>query len=267
MVRRRRSDDALAALAAVLCAAVFVVAAKVVAAVIRWAHETFGRACAAPPAPRQRAVAEALFFATLGLGVAAVIMAGRASSLASAHAEETATSRSRERVCRDETAAVRLEADELRNKLAMAAPAHSAARAREERLTRLAAMKADERVREAARACPAEGTCDEEALWDVVDSGRGHAELPVLAANVHRIHTRHLEAVRAAERRQAAKQAAEAAAERRREARAREAERRAEQREEARGLRCCDGTQSPTCLCAGSHRGCCSHHGGVCGCM
>lgn len=28
---------------------------------------------------------------------------------------------------------------------------------------------------------------------------------------------------------------------------------------------CCDGTASPSCACPG-HRGCCSHHGGVCGC-
>ena len=28
---------------------------------------------------------------------------------------------------------------------------------------------------------------------------------------------------------------------------------------------CCDGTCSPTCACPG-HRGCCSHHGGLCGC-
>ncbi|MBX3222393.1 MAG: hypothetical protein KF795_17875 [Labilithrix sp.] len=28
---------------------------------------------------------------------------------------------------------------------------------------------------------------------------------------------------------------------------------------------CCDGTPSPTCGCGGG-RGCCSHHGGVCGC-
>lgn len=33
-----------------------------------------------------------------------------------------------------------------------------------------------------------------------------------------------------------------------------------------RSLRCCDGTSSPTCLCGRSRRGCCSHHGGVCGC-
>jgi hypothetical protein len=32
------------------------------------------------------------------------------------------------------------------------------------------------------------------------------------------------------------------------------------------GLLCCDGTLSPTCACPG-HRGCCSHHGGVCGCQ
>ncbi len=29
--------------------------------------------------------------------------------------------------------------------------------------------------------------------------------------------------------------------------------------------KCCDGTSSPSCACPG-HRGCCSHHGGVCGC-
>lgn len=33
-----------------------------------------------------------------------------------------------------------------------------------------------------------------------------------------------------------------------------------------RGLRCCDGSLSPSCSCYGSHRGCCSRHGGVCGC-
>jgi hypothetical protein len=33
-----------------------------------------------------------------------------------------------------------------------------------------------------------------------------------------------------------------------------------------RGLLCRDGTVSPTCSCGGSHRGCCSHHGGVAGC-
>lgn len=30
--------------------------------------------------------------------------------------------------------------------------------------------------------------------------------------------------------------------------------------------RCCDGTTSTSCRCGGSKRGCCSRHGGVCGC-
>lgn len=33
-----------------------------------------------------------------------------------------------------------------------------------------------------------------------------------------------------------------------------------------RPLRCNDGTVSPSCVCGGSRRGCCSHHGGVAGC-
>jgi hypothetical protein len=33
-----------------------------------------------------------------------------------------------------------------------------------------------------------------------------------------------------------------------------------------RGLLCSDGSSSPSCSCAGSHQGCCSHHGGVAGC-
>ena len=41
-------------------------------------------------------------------------------------------------------------------------------------------------------------------------------------------------------------------------------------REEFRQYRmvaCCDGTTSPSCECSrASHRGCCSHHGGMCGC-
>jgi hypothetical protein len=31
-------------------------------------------------------------------------------------------------------------------------------------------------------------------------------------------------------------------------------------------VKCCDGTLSPSCSCGRSLRGCCSHHGGVCGC-
>lgn len=31
-------------------------------------------------------------------------------------------------------------------------------------------------------------------------------------------------------------------------------------------LLCCDGSYSPSCTCGRRRRGCCSHHGGVCGC-
>jgi len=31
-------------------------------------------------------------------------------------------------------------------------------------------------------------------------------------------------------------------------------------------LQCCDGSTSPSCTCGNPKRGCCSHHGGVCGC-
>lgn len=31
-------------------------------------------------------------------------------------------------------------------------------------------------------------------------------------------------------------------------------------------LRCCDGSDSLSCVCGGSRSGCCSHHRGVCGC-
>lgn len=64
--------------------------------------------------------------------------------------------------------------------------------------------------------------------------------------------------------------------ERQREAEAREAERTLRRAEAAREaaqrrwasapLRCNDGMLSPSCVCGGSHRGCCSWHGGVAGC-
>jgi hypothetical protein len=64
-----------------------------------------------------------------------------------------------------------------------------------------------------------------------------------------------------------------AAAEREQAELAAERERRRQAAEEERanrssgGLLCNDGTLSPTCTCAGSHRGCCSWHGGVAGCQ
>lgn len=64
--------------------------------------------------------------------------------------------------------------------------------------------------------------------------------------------------------------------ERQREAEAREAERarrraeatreRAMRRWSSAPLLCRDGTLSPSCVCGGSRRGCCSWHGGVAGC-
>lgn len=55
------------------------------------------------------------------------------------------------------------------------------------------------------------------------------------------------------------------AAQEERERRQRAAEE-ARQNRESMGLLCCDGSMSPSCSCGGSHQGCCSHHGGVCGC-
>lgn len=46
---------------------------------------------------------------------------------------------------------------------------------------------------------------------------------------------------------------------------ARERIERAQERANA-PLLCCDGTGSPSCTCGNPRRGCCSHHGGVCGC-
>jgi hypothetical protein len=40
----------------------------------------------------------------------------------------------------------------------------------------------------------------------------------------------------------------------------------AEARQGRLRVQCCDGTLSPSCLCAGARKGCCSHHQGVCGC-
>lgn len=73
------------------------------------------------------------------------------------------------------------------------------------------------------------------------------------------------------ERREERKQAA---LERKRAAEERRAEREArrQERDERRARRayapllCCDGSSSPSCTCGGPRRGCCSHHGGVCGC-
>lgn len=47
--------------------------------------------------------------------------------------------------------------------------------------------------------------------------------------------------------------------------RAKERTAKAQERADA-PLLCCDGSGSPSCTCGNPRRGCCSHHGGVCGC-
>jgi hypothetical protein len=68
------------------------------------------------------------------------------------------------------------------------------------------------------------------------------------------------------ERAERARAAQEEAKRKREEALERARQAAEEAREATRRVRCCDGNLSPSCLCNGSHRGCCSHHGGVCGC-
>jgi hypothetical protein len=70
----------------------------------------------------------------------------------------------------------------------------------------------------------------------------------------------------AEEQQRAAAEQRQRAAEAREEARRRAEEERRERQSVPRSVRCCDGQLSPTCMCGGSLRGCCSHHGGVCGC-
>jgi hypothetical protein len=70
----------------------------------------------------------------------------------------------------------------------------------------------------------------------------------------------------AEEKRLAAEQQRKREAEERAEKRRIAEEERRERASMPRSIRCCDGTLSPSCMCGGSRRGCCSHHGGVCGC-
>ena len=71
---------------------------------------------------------------------------------------------------------------------------------------------------------------------------------------------------RAAERARAAEARAAVRARARREREAQRAVRRRSTRQSSGRLRCRDGSLSPNCSCGGSHRGCCSSHGGVAGC-
>lgn len=92
-----------------------------------------------------------------------------------------------------------------------------------------------------------------------------------LEPGLARLRALHATATTAADR-EAREQAAETRREQERQARARARRAELEERQErarARAsapLRCCDGALSPSCVCGGSRQGCCSHHGGVCGC-
>lgn len=70
----------------------------------------------------------------------------------------------------------------------------------------------------------------------------------------------------AAARRQQQEEERRRVAEERAERRRLAEERRRERASSYGAVQCCDGTLSPSCMCGGSLRGCCSHHGGVCGC-
>jgi hypothetical protein len=70
----------------------------------------------------------------------------------------------------------------------------------------------------------------------------------------------------AEEQRQATAAARKLAAQAREEKRRLAEEERRERQSVPRSIRCCDGSLSPSCMCGGSRQGCCSHHGGICGC-
>jgi ribosomal protein L34E len=162
----------------------------------------------------------------------------------------------------------------------------------------LAAIRgeADAHVAAAARAPQLEQRVDEEraalALWQTyLLDARDAATPPGPVVELRAALARHQPALateqriaqaraeadarRAAAAAERERKQAELAAERDRKQaeRAAERERRRQAAEEERanrpsgGLLCNDGTLSPTCTCGGSHRGCCSWHGGVAGCQ
>jgi len=87
-----------------------------------------------------------------------------------------------------------------------------------------------------------------------------------LAADTHAIQVGDERRAREAEAKRKQEEALQKAEQARAEAEARRQAAVEAARAASRRLMCCDGTVSPSCLCSGSRRGCCSHHGGVCGC-
>ncbi|MFI5300454.1 MAG: hypothetical protein ACHREM_20395 [Polyangiales bacterium] len=95
------------------------------------------------------------------------------------------------------------------------------------------AMKPWERTAEIVKLCPSksDSSCPRPSLDEVVQGAGDATETKALEAAVNRAANSHAAAVH----------------------------------EASRLLLCCDGSYSG-CQCNGAHRGCCSHHGGVCGC-
>ena len=136
---------------------------------------------------------------------------------------------------------------------------------------------ADEELAAVDREVPG-STTEANLLGEALGAGRSREGLRLaqlaLAADDVAAAERHLGLVRAdsTEAEAAAKLKKQVAVKRRQDEQRKRAEERRERARQAReesanrSLKCCDGSLSPTCSCSGSHRGCCSHHGGVCGC-
>jgi len=149
---------------------------------------------------------------------------------------------------RDATAAAKAVADQEANQRiddqirAVKAKQMAEAQRLERRRTLYATLTGPERERSLRDACPVDIEEDEETAGLTIESAATEAERSRLTAIRRQLEAAHARKVAADE----AKRKAEAAAAR------------------ARGVCCCDGSVSPTCTTV--HQGCCSHHGGVCGC-
>jgi hypothetical protein len=123
-----------------------------------------------------------------------------------------------------------------------AANASAEKRLRDELVTRYRAMAQPKRLAELVDICPkSDGTvtasqylagydgCDADRLAPLLEAVRGTPDEKATKAAVRAAKTRFLGSL-------------------------------------PRAVKCCDGTESDTCTCNTVHQGCCSHHGGVCGC-
>lgn len=142
--------------------------------------------------------------------------------------------------------------DEILRAQRTAASAAASAEAAEFRskLQRLWAMTPAERERAMRDACSTEPGCSEEERKLISDAGSDEAERKKLAALGRALWAPYERAAAVAKTKLDA-------------ARARE-ERKGRVEQFRNVVCCCDGSVSPTCTTV--HRGCCSHHGGVCAC-